>query len=160
MQSPVLFQIFSNLVSFCPNFQIFCTVLLFLNIFGHFLPFFRETACMSSLSRGPAWNIQEWQQRNHAIFLNKEYPSLKNKEMEPVQPVKMNKDLSWLHFNDEPSTQERQKVKHQQSCISVFVAYLTIPSNNQHQPRHGNIILCMTVWQIHRDTEQPQEKET
>ena len=38
------------------------------------------------------------------------------------------KDLSWLHFNDDPGFQEKQQVKSQQSCISVFVAYPTIPS--------------------------------
>ena len=51
--------------------------------------------------------------------------------MEPVEPVQMNinqsntyrKDLSWLHFDDEPRVQERQQVKDQQSCISVFVAF-------------------------------------
>ena len=50
--------------------------------------------------------------------------------MEPVQPVLMNiyqsntyrKDLSWPHFDDEPRVQEKQQVKDQQSCISVFVA--------------------------------------
>ena len=51
--------------------------------------------------------------------------------MEPVEPVQMNiyqsnihrKDLSWIHFNDEPWVQERQQLKHQQSYISIFVAY-------------------------------------
>ena len=87
--------------------------------------------------------------------------------MEPVEPVQMNiyhgkdytynpiekiystyrKDLSWLNFDDEPRVQERQQVKDQQSCISVFVAYLTIPiSNLEHQPRTDNSILCMAVW--------------
>ena len=50
--------------------------------------------------------------------------------MAPVKPVQMNiyesntyrKDLSWLHFDDEPWIQERQQVKDQQSYISVFVA--------------------------------------
>ena len=48
----------------------------------------------------------------------------------------------------------------QQSAISVYVVYLTIPSNIQeHQPRQDNSIPCMVVWQIHRDTEQPQGKK-
>ena len=55
--------------------------------------------------------------------------------MEPVELVQMNiyqsntyrRDLSWLHFNDEPRVHEMQQMKDQQSCISVFVAYLTIP---------------------------------
>ena len=54
--------------------------------------------------------------------------------MEPVEQVQMNiyqsntyrKDL---HLDYEPWVQERQQVKDQQSCISVFVAYLTIPSS-------------------------------
>ena len=61
-----------------------------------------------------------------------------NKEVEPVELVQMNiyqcntyrKDLSWLHFSDEPRVQEKQQGKDQQSCISVSVAYLTIPSSN------------------------------
>ena len=51
--------------------------------------------------------------------------------VEPVEPVQMTihqsnnyrKDLSCLYFDDEPRAQEDQ-----QSCISVFVAYLTIPT--------------------------------
>ena len=56
------------------------------------------------------------------------------------------KELSWLHFDDEPRVQEKQQVKGQQSCISVFVAYPTIPSSNQeHQPRCDNNIPFMAV---------------
>ena len=40
------------------------------------------------------------------------------------------KDLSWLHFDNEPRVQEKQQVKDQQSCIFVFVACLTVPSSN------------------------------
>ena len=51
--------------------------------------------------------------------------------MEPGEPVQMNiyqsntyrKDFRWLHFNNEPRVQERQQVKDQQFCISVFVTY-------------------------------------
>ena len=51
-------------------------------------------------------------------------------------------------------------MKDRKPCISVFIAYLTILSRNQeHQPRHDNSIPCMTVWQIYRVTEQPEEKE-
>ena len=76
--------------------------------------------------------------------------SNKNKEVDPLEPLQMNiyqsntyiKDLSWLHLNDEPRVQEKQQVKGQQSYISVFVVFLTIPSNNyEHQPRHDNSIL-------------------
>ena len=53
--------------------------------------------------------------------------------MEPVEPSQMNiyqsntyrKDLSWLHFNNEPKFQKRQQMKGQQSYISIFIAYLT-----------------------------------
>ena len=51
------------------------------------------------------------------------------------------KDLSWLHFDNEPRVQERQQQKDQQSYISVSVAYPVIPSSNyEHQPRHDNSI--------------------
>ena len=83
--------------------------------------------------------------------INKEikWTSLENNETEPVESVQMNiyqsntyrKDLSWLHFNNESRVQERQQVKDQQSCMSTFVAYLTIPSTNLgHNPRHDNSI--------------------
>ena len=77
------------------------------------------------------------------------------KEVEPVEPVLKNiyqsntyrKDLSWPIFNDEPRVQEKQQVKNQQSCISVFVAYLTNPSSHWgHQPRRDNSIPNMGVW--------------
>ena len=56
------------------------------------------------------------------------------------------KGLSWLHFDDEPRVKERLQVKDQQSCISVFVADLTIPSRNYvQQPRCDNSISCMAV---------------
>ena len=52
-----------------------------------------------------------------------------DKELEPAGPAQMKiyqsntyrKDLSWLHFNNEPKVQEWQQVKDQQSYISVFV---------------------------------------
>ena len=54
-------------------------------------------------------------------------------KVKPVEPVQMNiyqsntyrKDLTWLHFDNELSLQERQQVKDQQPCILVFVAYLS-----------------------------------
>ena len=71
------------------------------------------------------------------------------------------KDLSWPHFDDDPRVQEEQQVQDQQPCIFVFVACLTISRSNQgHQPRCDNSIPYMGVWQIYKDTEQPQEKET
>ena len=106
---------------------------------------------------------------NYAIYQNSKKTSLENKEVELVESVQMNiyqsntyrKDLSWLHFNNEPRVQDRQQVKDQHPFISVFVAYPTIPRGNQeHQPRHNNSIPHMAIWQIYRDTEQPQEKKT
>ena len=56
---------------------------------------------------------------NNAIYQNNEQTSFENKEVKPVEPVQVNihqsntykKDLSWLHFDDEPRVQERQQVK-------------------------------------------------
>ena len=88
--------------------------------------------------------------------------------METVEPIQMNiyqsntyrKDLNQVHFDDEPRVQERQQVQDQLSSISVFAAYLTIPSRNlEHQLSHDNNISFMAIWLIYRDTEQPQEKE-
>ena len=89
--------------------------------------------------------------------------------MEQVKPVLKNiyqrniyrRDLNWPHFDDEPRVQENQEVKVQQSSIFSFIACLTIPSSNQgHQPRRNNSIPYMGVWQIYRDKELPEEKET
>ena len=65
--------------------------------------------------------------------------ALENEGVEPVEPVQMNfyqsgtyrKDLSWLHIGYEPRVQERQQGTEQQSCISVFLTYITISSSNQ-----------------------------
>ena len=62
----------------------------------------------------------------------------KKKEVETVEPVQINiyqsntyrKDLSWLHFDDEPRIQETHQVKEQQSYITVSVAYLMFPSSS------------------------------
>ena len=62
------------------------------------------------------------------------------------------KDLSWLHFDDDPRAQERQQVKDQQFYIFVFAAYPVIPSSNYVYEQPG-------AWQIYRDTEQPRKKE-
>ena len=59
--------------------------------------------------------------------------------MEPVKLVQMSiyhsnvyrKDFSWLHFEDEPRVQVKQQKKCQQSCISLFVAYPTMPVANR-----------------------------
>ena len=67
-------------------------------------------------------NIQEQGQKNHGICQNNELTSLENKEVEPVELVQMiiyqsnnyGKDLSRLHFDDEPRVKERQQVKEQQ----------------------------------------------
>ena len=67
-----------------------------------------------------------------------EKTSLKNKEVEPGDPIQMNiyqsntykKYLRLLHFDDKSKVQERQHVKDQQLCTPIFVAYPTIPSSN------------------------------
>ena len=59
-------------------------------------------------------------------------------EVQLVEPVLKNiyhintyrKDLTWQHFDDEPTVQEKQEVKDQQSCIFIFVACKTIPRSN------------------------------
>ena len=76
--------------------------------------------------------------KNQAIYQNNKYNALENKEKEPSEPVQMNtyqindyrKNVTRLHFEDEPKVQGRQLVKDQQSCISLSVAYLTTPSSN------------------------------
>ena len=82
-------------------------------------------------------------------------PPSRKKEVEPVQPVLKNiyqsntcrKDLSWPHSDDEPRVLEKQQVKDQQSCISVFVVCLTNPSSNWgHQSRRDSSIPYMGVW--------------
>ena len=56
------------------------------------------------------------------------------------------KDLSWLHFDSKPGVQEKQLVKGQHYCISIFVAYPAIPSSNQeHQPRHDRSVPYMAI---------------
>ena len=76
--------------------------------------------------------------KNHAIYQNNKKTSLENKEVELAEPVQMNicqtntygKDLSWLYFDDEPRVQQRQQLMDQQTYISSFVAYLTVPSRS------------------------------
>ena len=101
--------------------------------------------------------------------MKKRVDLLDNKEVEPVEPLQMNiyqiniyrKSLSWLHFEDEPRGQERHQVKEKQPYISVFIVYLTTPSNNwEYHLRHDNIISCMIVWCIYRNADRPQRKET
>ena len=101
--------------------------------------------------------------------MKKRVDLLDNKEVEPVEPLQMNiyqiniyrKSLSWLHFEDEPRGQDRHQVKEKQPYISVFIVYLTTPSNNwEYQLRHDNIISCMIVWCIYRNADRPQRKET
>ena len=60
--------------------------------------------------------------------------------------VILRKDLSWLHFDDETMVQDRRQVNDQQSYLSVFIAYPTIPrSNEEHQARHDSSIPDMAV---------------
>ena len=68
-------------------------------------------------SRSPS-RIQKWNQTIETVQMN------------IYQSNTYRKDLSWLHFDDEPRVQERQQVKDQQSYISASVAYPAIPSSN------------------------------
>ena len=64
-------------------------------------------------------------------------------------PNTYRKDLSWLHFDNEPRVRQSLQVKDQQSYIFIFIAYLTIPSSNyEYQPKNDNSIPCMAVWWI------------
>ena len=89
----------------------------------------------------------------HAVCQNKEQNSHENKVVEPVEPVQMNTyqvipiEETMNNFDNEPRSQERQLVKDQESYISVFVVYLTIPSSSlEHHSRHDNSIPCKSVW--------------
>ena len=74
----------------------------------------------------------------NSIYQNNKQTFLEKKEVESVEPVQTNtyqsntyrKDINWPNFDNEPRVQEKQQVKDHQSRISVFVAYLTIPSIN------------------------------
>ena len=50
-------------------------------------------------------------------------------QMNIYQSNNYRKDLSWLHVGGEPEVQEKEQVMDQQSYISVFVVYLSIPSS-------------------------------
>ena len=53
------------------------------------------------------------------------------------------KDFSWLHFNTNLRAQKRQKVKDQQSYISVSVVYPTYSKSSwKNNFRHENSIPC------------------
>ena len=93
----------------------------------------------------------------HTMYQHNEDNSLQNKEVEPFEPIQMKvyqkhtyrKNLSWLHFDDEPRVKERKQVNYLQSYISAFAIYLTLSttsSNYVHQPRHDNKTPCKAVW--------------
>ena len=113
-------------------------------------------------------NMQEWWQKDSAIYQNNEQISLEKKELlvklvltNIYQSNTYREDLNWLDFDNEPRVQEKQQVNDQQFCVFIFAACVTISSSNQrHQPRLDNIIPYMDVWQIYRDIEQPRGKET
>ena len=63
------------------------------------------------------------------------------------------KDLSWLHFDDEPRVQGRQQVKDQQSCITVFVATSPDMTKIFHAWPYGRFIeIQSNLWRkkLHR----------
>ena len=56
------------------------------------------------------------------------------------------KIMQSIKVTSRPPLRIRQQEKDRQSCISVFVAYVTIPSSNYGgKPRHDNSIPCMVV---------------
>ena len=67
--------------------------------------------------------------------------------------------LSWLHFNDKPRVQERQQVKEQQSCISIFVAYPTIPMGNILSYCFNPLALYGLSWLHFDDKSRVQERQ-
>ena len=85
-------------------------------------------------------------------YQNNKQTSIKDKEVEPVEPVQIHiyqsntyrKGLSWLHFEGEPEVQKRQQVNYH----LAFVAYLTIPSSSQEQ--HDKSNPCMAISWIYR----------
>ena len=68
-------------------------------------------------------------EKNHAPCKNGEWTCHKNEEVEQVQPVQMNIqlsnnykiDLTWLQFDDEPGVQKRQQKKEQQSYQFLYL---------------------------------------
>ena len=100
----------------------------------------------------PPWRKRQWNQLSQFRRTYTNFSNFSNT---------YRKDLSWPHFVNKPRVQKKQQVKDQQSCRFVFIVCLTIPSSNQgHQPRCDNSIPYIGVWQIYKDTWQPQEKET
>ena len=57
------------------------------------------------------------------------------------------KEVSRLHFDNEPRVQEDQLVKDQQFYRPVSVAHLRFPSKcNEQQHRYGNSIPVKAIW--------------
>ena len=72
-------------------------------------------------------------------LLKNEWTYHENEELEPVQPGQMNiyqsnttyrKHLIWIHFDSEPSVQERHQVRGGQPYISVSIVYLKYPRSS------------------------------
>ena len=65
--------------------------------------------------------------------------------MNTCQSNTFRKDLSWLHFDDEPRGHEKKQ--DWQTYIPVSVTYLTYPmSNQEHQLRQDNSIPYEAEW--------------
>ena len=78
MQSPALFQIFSNIVHFCPNFQIFYPFCNFLTFSAPFCPFSEKShVCPYFLNkpwpRKLLWIITKQNKQNYSSKLAKYY---------------------------------------------------------------------------------------
>ena len=109
-----------------------------IQIIGQIKAFYRQKIPGSSCTRKETIDINvHVTSRNgdRKISQNNEQTSLKNKEVKLVEPVQKKiyqsntyrKDVSQLHFDNEPRAHERQQVKDQQCCIFGFVVYPTIP---------------------------------
>ena len=89
---------------------------------------------------------------NHAIYQNKrvdlthkirKWKQLSQFRRTCSKVIQIKKD----NFDDEQRVQERQQNEGPRAYISVFVAYLAIPSSSyEHQPRNDNNIPCKAVW--------------
>ena len=108
-------------------------------IIGQMKAFYRQGIPESNCARKETVDINILvTSRNDEIYQNNKQTYLEKKKVKPAEPVLKNiyqsntnrKDFSWPHFDDESRIQEKQQVKCQKSCISVFVACLTNPSSN------------------------------
>ena len=104
-------------------------------------------------------------EKNHATCKNSEWTCHKNEEVEQVQPVQMNNqlsnnykiDLTWLQFDDEPGVQKRQQKKEQQSYQFLYLIQHTKVKFRSTSPDLTTVLQYPSIHdlsQIYRDKEQ------